>query len=147
MIPIEFLKTMEKIGKLIEAGQRDKAIQLLDAMHLNIAPLMNIMHDAQKMEVLGLIAHRYREAGATEKEIPVLEKLCEIALQHLDRLGILASSEDIYLTAMDLLLLGFAYLKTNRKTEAYNKLMQAKELFAEIDWESDYAKRSLAGTG
>lgn len=135
MIPLIFFNIIKDAESLIKIGQKDRAIQILDSLYEDMSDIINISDNVSKMEMLGAISVGYRKANATEKAIPVLERLCKIAVADINQLGIIASSEDIRKTATDLLILGVMYIKMNRRLEARKTLVKAEELFNEIDWE------------
>lgn len=137
MIPLQMVKAIQDAKSHIKAGDTANGVALLDDVYRQFNKLAVAMDTFAKMEILGSIAHGYRMAGATLKDIQILEELCSMALADLDRLGLMASSEDIRKTAIDLAWLGLAYLKENRKSEAQKVFMKAKELFTEIEWEMD----------
>jgi len=137
MIPLEFINRIGVVRDLIRSGDLQQATELLDRMTQELRLLIIAMDDTEKMEILGQFAHRYDEIGATEKQIPFLEALTEIAQRDLKGMGLLASSDDIFLTATDVLILGVAYLKMKRTADARRKLTEARELFTEMDCEID----------
>nr|VFJ94366.1 MAG: hypothetical protein BECKLFY1418B_GA0070995_105714 [Candidatus Kentron sp. LFY] len=138
-IPDWFTQTTREIADIIKADDHHRATDMLEELSSQTRGYLSVtaVSDEMKMEMLGNIALRYRDLGDTEQEVLFLEDVYQLAQRDLRQSGIMALPDDIYKTAVDLLLLGVGYIKLNRKKEAKTKIDEAKRLFTEIEWDID----------
>src|SRR5437867_8165678 len=107
MFSVALLQKFEKAEALLAQNASEEAVAILDSLRQHEV----VSGTADQIQFLGRLAQGYRRAGATEKELPVLERLCRLAVDELKGLRNLATDDDIQATAADLAYLARAYRK------------------------------------
>ena len=133
MISVATLKKFEEAETLLTLNDMNAAQMILDSVWEH----ENEFGNADAIQFLGRLAQGYRRAGNVEKEVTVLEQLCTLAIEELEKMGLLASDDDIQATATDIAYLARAYRKMGNNTAAKTKIDEANTLLSEIRLEID----------
>jgi len=146
VIGAEIVRKLSQALELAREGRKSEASVQINEAYDDQEKAWPALNQFERLETLGLLAAGFRELGNLKKEIPVLEKLCSLALADLDRLGALASDQDIRWTGDDFILLGLACLRAGKKEEAKAAINQAKSILIEVGCDLD-ADQILSRSG
>lgn len=132
MISATVLGKFEKAETLLTQNAYAEAERILDSVQQ-----ATVLGTADLLQFWGRLAQGYRRVGRVEKELPVLEKLCALAVSDLARLGRLATHTNIQATAADLAYLAWAYRKVGNYGASKTKFEEANALFSKVGLEID----------
>lgn len=133
-IPLNLIRQLHDALELIKQGEKAESAAILNSIYNSLDKIWDALYGIESMEMLGMLARGFQELNQTEKEIRILEKLCTLADNDLNRLALLATDNDIISTGMDFVSLGIAYNRVSRKEDARKTLIKAKKILEEIEW-------------
>jgi hypothetical protein len=137
VVPVELLSNLDEVGKKIDAGKKNEANKILEGIVLTIEQILPVLDESEKINLLGVLAFRFGQLGNTNKEIEILEKLCNSAEKDLENKSLFATDLDIRNTGMDFIALSLAYKNNNQIKESKYTLNKGKEILKRIMGEKE----------